>query len=243
MPKLDDDSMQTFTGNFSYSATRIENLGATEYTLVNIVLDISGSVSSYVDNLEKCIKEIIRACKYSQRADNLLVRIITFNQDVNELHGFKLLENCNENDYSTIFKPFGVTSLYDAVCNSINSTVEYTKELIKNNFSTNAVIYIITDGLDNASSYTQNEIKKLLNTAVKNEELESLITVLIGVGVKDNSDVSTALNLFHKNVGFTAYTEVDSDAKSFAKLGQFISKSISSQSQALQNGTIAQLNF
>jgi len=85
MPRLNDDTLETLklTGtNFQYSATRIENLGATEYTLVTVVVDTSGSVADFKDELEKCLQKVIEACRKSPRADNLLIRIVTFNNKI-----------------------------------------------------------------------------------------------------------------------------------------------------------------
>ena len=88
MPKLmnNDDDMNTISvpggGGFQFSAIRPENLGASEYTLVSIVCDISGSVDSYKDELLKCIKTIVEACKKSPRAENLLIRLLLFNSSL-----------------------------------------------------------------------------------------------------------------------------------------------------------------
>ncbi len=49
MPKF--DNMQKLTvpggGNFQFSAIRPDNLGAAEYTLVTIVVDITASVAEF----------------------------------------------------------------------------------------------------------------------------------------------------------------------------------------------------
>ncbi len=83
MPKMmaaTDDQIINIpgAGGFQFSAVRIEDLGATEYTLVTIVCDISGSVIPFADSLLECIKSIITACQKSPRAENLLIRLLHF---------------------------------------------------------------------------------------------------------------------------------------------------------------------
>ena len=68
MPRLmatDDDMVVDLAGpgNFSFSAVRIENLGATEYTLGTLVIDITGSVANFADELLEMLKKIVDACK------------------------------------------------------------------------------------------------------------------------------------------------------------------------------------
>src|SRR5438128_2007010 len=75
MPLLNDDTIsqqQLPQSSYGYSATRIDNLGATEYTLASIVCDVSGSTSPFLGEMEAAIRKIVQACKYSPRADNLM---------------------------------------------------------------------------------------------------------------------------------------------------------------------------
>ena len=60
--------------------------------------------------------------------------------------------------------------------------------------------------------------------------------IVIGVNVQDQA-VSGYLKQFHKDAGFTQYIEIDkADAKTLARLAEFVSQSISAQSQALGSG-------
>ena len=47
--------------HYGFSATRIDDLGAAEYTLVAIAADASGSVSSFKKRIESAIAEVARA--------------------------------------------------------------------------------------------------------------------------------------------------------------------------------------
>jgi uncharacterized protein YegL len=239
MPIIIDDPLdvQTLpTSHYGYSATRIDSLGATEYTLVTIVCDVSGSTSPFTSEMEKTIKSIVRACKFSPRVDNLLVRLVEFDDTLDELHGFKLLESVNEGDYDRVLRGGGTTALYDAAENAISATAHYGDTLAQNDFSANAIVFVMTDGGDNASTHTKKSVKAALAKAVTGESLESIVSVLIGVNVSDQH-TSQALMRFYKDAGFTQYVELeDADAKTLARLADFVSRSISAQSQSLGTG-------
>jgi len=229
-------------GSFQFSAIRPEDLGATEYTLVTIVVDITGSVQYFSSDLLKCVKQIVEACKKSPRAENLLIRIVTFNycDNIQELHGFKLLSLIDPNDYKS-FKCDGMTALFDASYESIAATLTYSKSLIDQDYYCNGCIYIITDGVDNNSKVaTKDMIKKKLLESTKNEVIESLITVLIGINTTDD-ECKKFLEKFKNDSDLTQYVDVgEATPQKLAKLAGFVSKSISSTSQALGTGTASQ---
>jgi hypothetical protein len=237
MPKL-TDNLENFKlpGSYGYSATKLSDLGATEYTLVTLVVDDSGSIASFKTEMVDAIKAVVNACRYSPRADNLMIRLVTFSNALKEVHGFKLLSNCNVDDYNGVLNDGGMTALFDATCNSVDATSAYGKTLVDNDFSTNGIVVVITDGADNQSSNSIDSVAKSLKKAIANETLESLVSILIGVNVTD-PNISQALNDLHTQGGFTQYVELkDANAKTLAKLAQFVSKSISSQSTALGTG-------
>jgi len=237
MPKL-TDNLENFKlpGSYGYSATKLSDLGATEYTLVTLVVDDSGSIQSFRGEMESAIKEVVNACRYSPRADNLMIRLVTFSNKMKEIHGFKLLANCQLDDYNNVLTDGGMTALFDATVNSVDATSSYGKTLMDNDFSTNGIVIVISDGADNQSSQSIDGVAKSLIKSIAGETLESMVSVLIGVNVTDSS-VSTALNELHTKGGFTQYVELsDAKAKTLAKLAQFVSKSISSQSTALGTG-------
>ena len=154
MPLLngnDLDQRTLPTGHYGYSATRLEDLGASEYTLVTMVNDVSGSVAGFTEEMEAALRQIVQACKLSPRADNLLVRLVTFADRLTETHGFKLLERCNLDDYRGVLRPGGSTALYDAAENAVAATAAYGRQLTGAGFAANAILFVITDGMDNAS--------------------------------------------------------------------------------------------
>lgn len=248
MPRFDSDleSFSTFTGHFGFSATKIGDLAAAEYTLCSITVDRSGSTQGFRPEMIQAIKEIVKACKHSPRADNLMLRVTTFSDEVEEFHGFKLLEACNLDDYDELFAgPGNMTALHDAAQDAGEALLTYGGQLYQADFSVNGILFVITDGLENTSRRgSLKGIKEAFQRATKGELLESLVTILIGVNITD-PQASQALKKLQQEAGFTQYVEIAQATKSaLAKLAQFVSHSISSQSQSLGSGKASTpLNF
>jgi uncharacterized protein with von Willebrand factor type A (vWA) domain len=224
-------------GTYGFSGAKIDTLGATNYTLVNIVVDKSGSVDGFKAELIACIKEVIKACKLSPRADNLMIRLTSFDHKLDEVHGFKMLQDCNLDDYDKALENGGgATALFDSAENAVSAVSNYGKTLVDNDYDVNGIVVVITDGEDNRSAYTVNNVKSALAGAVKKETLESLVSILVGVNTGEQR-MKDYLDNFHQVAGFTQYVDIaNANERSLAKLAQFVSKSISAQSQALGTG-------
>jgi len=249
MPRLDtyDDNMEQMKvpgpGTFTFSAVKPDGLGASEYTLVTLVIDETGSVEPFADKLLETVKTIILACQKSPRAENLMVRFITFNTGITEIHGFKELHSINVNDYEKL-RPRSMTALYDASYSGIASTLAYAETLTDQDFDVNGAVYIVTDGDDNASSLGTAEVKKQVQEALRGEKIESLVTVLIGLkdpsvtGGDWSNRISDRLQTFKDEANLTQYVDVgDATPGKLAKLAEFVSESVSSQSNSLGSGS------
>lgn len=258
MPKLLNSDLEQHvlpTNNYGFSAVRIADLGASEYTLVTLVVDSSGSTMNFRHAMTQAIKDMITSCKYSPRAANLLIRLVEFDHNLREIHGFKMLSQCDVADYDNCLTLSGTTALYDASENSISAMVQYGKDLTDQEFSVNAITVVITDGENNAGKLSAGTVSSTMKKAVQSEALESLVSILVGVNVRtvngnDELAISTAdapalatfrslgpIAEFGIDAGFTQYIGMSSfDAKKAARLADFVSKSISSQSQSLGTG-------
>lgn len=237
MPRITDmESKKLPNDNFGYSCVGLDKLGASEYTLVNIVCDRSGSVQAFKTQLEACLKEIVKSCKYSKRADNLMIRLTAFDDHIDEVHGFKLLSDIKPDDYTDAVKIGGSTALYDAASNGVKAVTDFGKDLTKQDFAVNAIVVVLTDGDDNASACGPLTVKKALADAVKTEAMESLVSILVAVNIAD-PNMKDRLDEFHQQAGFTQFVAIEqANSKSLAKLAEFVSKSISAQSQAIGTG-------
>jgi len=243
MPVLKDNTMEELktASNYKFSATKVDSLGATEYTLVTIINDASGSVYSYAKDMEKCMKMALGSCQKSPRAENLMLRTVTFNHNLNEVHGFKPLSNVKEADYDNSLSPYGDTALFDAVQSSVETTSLYAEKLHDQDFSVNSIIFVITDGQDTCSRATPSSVKRAIQAAMKNESLESITVVLVGVGAS-GAGIMDYLNDFKDKAGISQFIDIgEATPGKLAKLANFISRSVSSTSQAIQNGTSSSL--
>lgn len=232
--KLITEDMQTGqVGNFKFSGVRPEKLGATEYTLVTIVTDKTGSISDFAGDLLGVKRAVAEACKKSPRADFLMFRSVEFNTDIDEEHGFKELAQVDSASYAAPVCG-GMTALFDASWNAVAATNEYARILSEQDFGVNAVVFVITDGDDNVSTRTPRMVATEMKRGVQNEWLESLNVVLIGVNA---TRYRAELESFSKEAGLTQYVDVgDATPQKLAMLADFVSRSISSQSQSLGTG-------
>lgn len=240
MPKLTKDGMSKHRiggGRFTFEGARIEHLGATEYTLVTVAIDETGSVSGFADELRNMLILAVESCKKSPRSDNLLLRVLTFSDmyknGVNEIHGFKPLAEIDVSAYPTL-NPGGWTPLCDACYSSIGAMNEYGKNLSDNDFGVNAIAFIMTDGGENSSTATMKMVKEEAARGISGETLESMVSVLVGINA---AGCSAALDDFKDEAGLSHFIDAGSATKGkLAKLAGFVSRSVSSQSQALGTG-------
>lgn len=235
-----DDKMETGSiggSNFKFSGIRTEHLGASEYTLVNIGVDVTGSTYQFTKELRDCLVAAVTSCQKSPRADNLLIRAFLFATHlpggIEEIHGFKPLSEIDANDYPEL-QAGAQTNLFDAAYSAVGATNAYAEQLAKDDFPCNAINFIITDGEDNASTMTASAVKREIEKGIKNEELESCINVLIGINAKE---CERALTDFKEQSGFDHYIDAgDVSPQKLAKLAAFVSQSVSSQSSSLGTG-------
>lgn len=225
--------------DFTFSAVDVDDLTSSEYTLVTLAIDMSGSVYDYEAQLKECINTIIETCNHSSRAENLMVRLTTFNNNVHEEHGFKTLAIIKPEDYKNVRSPSGMTALYDACVDALESTEQYGRTLTEQEFEVNGVLYIITDGNDNRSQRTMTDVADRLKLFKHSESLESLQTFLIGVNVKEDY-FKQYLEEFNKVANFDEFISLENaSTETLSKLANFISKSISLQSQSLGTGSVS----
>lgn len=232
---VDDVTAMKTASGYSFTGKDVGKLGATEYTLVVIEIDASGSVAPFKTDLEKSLTQCIDACKKSPEVEKIIARTILFNHNLNELHGFIPLNDIDVMKYSNMIQPGGDTALHDATLDSVETVETYSKNLASMEFNCNAIIFIITDGQENASRIANtNKIKNKIISIKKSEILESVQTVLIGVG---DPDTEQYLKTFKDEVGIDQFIWIgEATPGKLAKLANFISKSVSSTSKNLGSG-------
>jgi hypothetical protein len=242
MPRLGTDiETHTLAGNFTFTGARIANLGATEYTLVDIEVDMSSSVAPWIDDLRKMVETAIESCRKSPRSDNLLVRVAGFSSafahGAREVHGFIPLNDIDLALYQRLV-PGGMTPLNDACFMGVGAMHKYAAMLSDQDFLANGITFVITDGAENASTSSMDMVKQEVAKAMQSEVLESHVSVLIGINAKDSKQY---LEAFRHDAGMTQFIDAGEATKGkLAKLAEFVSQSVSSTSQALGTGGASQ---
>jgi len=247
MPRIPDSLEQVNLPASHYGYTKVakQKLTAAEYSLVTIMVDVSGSVSSFAPELEKCLKQAIASCRRSPKPDNLLLRVVAFGSIMHEAHGFKPLADINESDYDNFYpvqhKECGaMTSLYDTFFNAVAAMNDMAKDLTKDDYKVNAINFCITDGVNNQSTATPLMIRCELERGVKEESLESQLTILIGVNLPD-AECKRTLETFKQEANLAQFVDIgNASDKTMAKLAQFISKSTTSTVNAAGSGKPSQ---
>lgn len=243
MPKIGkDDTMKILNvGTFQFSGKRPEELEdlAASFTLATFVVDKSGSVDGFSSLLIDCVKSAKKALEKSDKSDNLLLRVVYFDSNIREVHGFLPLADIDESLYDDLH-PSGMTLLYDAVYEGIGSVLEYSRDLQEQEIDCNGICVIITDGYETAGSkMTPSSIKSQVADAIRAEDvIESINTILIGINAKD---YSSYLDDFKNEAGLDQFVDAgDANPENIAKVAGFISQSVSSQSQSLGTGGASQ---
>ena len=232
-----------FGSNFGFTGATIDDLGATEYTLVTIALDETGSINGFETQIRDMLTTTIDACKKSPHSNNLLVRVIRFGSQykrqggpgVDEIHGFKTLGEIDNASYPKL-RGGGWTPLNDAVYSSVGAMNAYAKNLSDMDFGVNGITFVITDGGENDSTASMKMVKDEIKKSVTGEVMESHVSVLIGIDT-GNGSVKTVLEKFQNEAGMDKFIWAgEATPGKLAKLADFVSQSISSTSQALGTG-------
>jgi hypothetical protein len=255
--KDQEDGMEIRTsGSLSYSAAKIEVLKnlASEFVLCDLVGDRSGSLVGFEEELERCQAIAIAGCEQSPQADNLLIRVTefstAFSDGVKEVHGYKSIrqifrrteQDTDDTVYAAIKAEYpsivcgGATPLYQALYSSVRAMLDYAKVLRSNGFSVNGVIFVMTDGKETENTISREELKKYIQAAMQGEGLLTLTIVVIGMNITD-PESEKWLKLLVGEVGITHYQDGGSlTMHSAAKMGQFITQTITTVSIQLQSG-------
>jgi hypothetical protein len=152
---------------------------------------------------------------------------------VEEVHGFVELAAIDASQYQAP-RCSGGTALFDATFAAVAATNEYARSLADNDFGANGIVVVVTDGEDNVSAQTAAAVAQEIGRGVRNEWLESLNVILVGVNA---GRCKAALEDFRQTAGLTQYVDIgDATASNLARLADFVSRSISAQSLSLGTG-------
>lgn len=191
-----------------------------------LIVDVSPSVDSYINDLNAAFKDFIEEMQRSHVAEKLMVSIIEFNEKINVLSGFQPVSSIDTK--KIVFRPCGSgTALYDAVLSGITNAVNYRTNLENSGVNCKTLIFTITDGGDNSSRNNAAKVKNALEDILKDEKNSfSFESILFGVG--NDADFENA----QKGMGIKHLARIGNTGKEIRKMIGFISASISKSSGA-----------
>lgn len=183
------------------------------------VVDVSPSITTYVNDLNHAFNDFTQTMQKSHVADQLMVSIVEFDENVTVKSGFQPIKQIPQMQ----FQPHGSgTALYDATYQGLDMSIKYRENLEASGVTAKTLLFIITDGGDNSSKkgakLVQDKLTDILN---KEQNAFSFTTILFGVG--DASVFEKA----QKDMGIQHIARVGTSGAEIRKMINFISQSIS----------------
>lgn len=220
-----------FDLNLNFNNFDINDIQVEETINAVMVIDVSPSIGSYVNDLNSAFNDFIQTMQQSHVHDRLFVSIVEFDDNVRVRSGFQPIIGVPV----TTFVPQGRgTALYDAVGAGIKNAVEYRENLENTGINVKTLVFVITDGEDNSSS--RGSAQKVKDTLANIRSTEanafSFTTVLFGVG-NSNSFEQAKLDM-----GIDILGKVGNTGAEIKKMISFISSSISKSSSGVNPSDI-----
>ena len=162
------------------AGTAMENIEATDVTLVTILIDASSSIAGA--QLEQAVRdgqqELLAAFASSKEKEKILVALWTFNSEVEVLHSYVPVDDATKLDDKN-YSGSGYTRLYDAWCAALTANVTYAGQLRDSGTPVKSVVVVITDGEDTGSSMKPKHCRALSEDLLKSE---TFVLAFVGVG-------------------------------------------------------------
>lgn len=198
-----------------------ENIQVSETINVTFVIDKSGSVTNYVDDLNNVLNEFLHELQRSHVSDRVMLSVVEFNDKIDVKSAFHPIADVKDFDV----RPYGLTNLYGATLAALENAVAYKEEQENNGLTSKSLVFIITDGLDNVKAALPSEIAKKLQEIYSNE-MNSFSFSVIMFGLGDEADFDSAREAMGIKPEMLA--KLGTSAKELRKMVGFISSSVSS---------------
>lgn len=161
----------------------LEDLSASDVTLVTVLIDASSSISSR--GLEQAIRDgqnsLVEAFGGAKERDSILLALWTFSSDLDVLHSYVPVDQATRLDKKN-YRASGSTRLYDTWCDALASNVAYAQRLRDGGTPTRSVVVVITDGEDVGSKRSTGDCARLSRDLLASE-LFTLAFVGVGTDV------------------------------------------------------------
>ncbi len=203
-----------------------ETLGGDKAFLFVPVLDMTGSMIAFRQDVIEAYNHMLAALKGSKQADQILMSSWTFNVKSHLLHGYTPLEFVPQLANRT-YDPNDQTALYDAILDAIVGVVAYGQELRNQGARTKITLVVFTDGHDNASTNTAKMVRKVIEELLN---LEIYTFALVGFGGGFAKQLA-------KDIGIPNILEAKADPSAIRHALEVVSASVIKASQTMVTTT------
>ena len=163
-----------------------EDFGSSAAFLSTFVIDASGSMWEFENDMRDCLVAYKEAIAGSKQADEMLLSKILFS-DYITVGGFVAPEN-----FDPSYRTDDMTKLFDAIVEAKDRMFEYSDQLRDNGVTVRGCVVIFTDGLDNMSHNTEATTRQ----AIKDLQNREFIVAMISFG--DNAkNIGQRLGIRH----------------------------------------------
>ena len=149
---------------------------------VGVLIDCSGSMSSYKNAVISGHHKMLESFRESEKCVRgaLIFGQVLFNNQVTVLNKFRPLSPDGKDEIQTLtqshYNASGLTALYDAIIEMIKLLEKSVDTVCSEyGFLPAARLFIITDGIENASGHTKEDVQKAMENLRKKEWLEQSI--------------------------------------------------------------------
>lgn len=235
---LDTENLVHISGaGYQFSGASLDDIKTDSLCLAVIAVDTSTSMVGEEKNLSDCFNTAISACHKAPNREGILFRVTEFNSTVREIRPFIPPSAAP----SLVFKTHGMTALGKATIDALRSMVEYAKHLAQGDYRANGILILLTDGEETMETETvailniQNEL-----AAIKTAEVLDSILIIM-VGFRPEPHIEAVQKNFASQCGMKYVKLTEATPQRLAKLAQFVSHSVSSQSSQIGTGQAAQI--
>lgn len=145
-----------------------DQLDAADATLVSVVLDMSSSMDPHKKGVVEAFNTMIAALSGAKAASAILVSVWAFADQARLLSSYEPVDR-KPKLTGTVYSPDGCTALFDAVLGAMTGLVTYGQRLYDEGVPTKRVLFVLTDGEDNASKATAAEVKAAASALLRQE--------------------------------------------------------------------------
>ena len=198
----------------------LDDLDASEATLVSVVLDMSSSMQPYRAAVIDAYGAMRSALAGSKAAASILLSTWVFNGTPNLLHGYQPV-GWNAPLGPAEYAPDGCTALYDALLGCMTGLVAYGQALLDNGVPNRRVLFVLSDGEDNSSRASALDVR----TAARALSAQEVYTLAYaGFGSADLAQLAA-------DVGFPSVITTGASASELRRIFHQVSASVIRVSQ------------